>query len=151
MARRYASERGRGVGMSETLAAAATLSELEVYFILAAAEFGNSSIRENTVVGYVALRRQLALPEEDEAGGSLMLLQVFVEPDCRSLGYATSALRVLLANVSVVAMSQTVPVMCRMLSRLGFTDGGSFVMDLGSDDLENPLPCTFYRWTPLTE
>lgn len=159
MSRRYADERGNGMIASESLATAAAFGDLEVYFILAAAAalptFSDEP-SEDTVVGYVALRRELphTSSEEIEEGASVMVVQVYVEPECRRRGYATSAMRVLLAKTSVVAMVRSVPVMCRMLSRLGFTDGSSqlFTEESGSDDeFGNALPCTFYRTIPCTE
>jgi GNAT superfamily N-acetyltransferase len=159
MSRRYADERGSGTITSENLATSAAFGDLEVYFILAAAAASPVFFEEpseDTVVGYVALRRELPHmgAEEIEEGASVMLVQVYVEPECRSRGYATSAMRVLLAKSSVVAMARSVPVMCRMLSRLGFTDGFSqFTTEepASDDEFGNALPCTFYRTIPCTE
>jgi GNAT superfamily N-acetyltransferase len=133
-----------------------------VYFILDPADgsvMGASKPNEDTVVGYVALQRDgPQLPGEADAGVvnkgvSVLLQHIYVEPECRRSGYATSALRVLLADTFSVAISRPQPELRRILSRLGFTDGSDFfVEELGSDDeFGNSLPCTFYRWTPFTE
>jgi hypothetical protein len=147
MGRRYAAERAvaqadDAVSTAQTLslAAAAARLKLDVHFII---EPGH-----DTVVGYIATKKE-ALPH-----APLLLVQVYVERACRRIGFATSALRVLLSDVSAVAIPTDNQIMCRILRKLGFTDGRDLFVDDAiytepdeTDDASqyHTFPYIFYR------
>lgn len=109
MSRRFTVERAEQGDLAHPeVARMAASQELQVHFIL-------EPVRE-VVVGYVAL--QMA-----PSGAQQLLHQVYVEPECRRMGFATTALQLVLAKTSVVALASPSPAAILIMEKVGFTHG----------------------------
>lgn len=138
MSRRFALERARdGEGAEPEVARMASSQKLEVHFILEPSQ--------EVVVGYVALQKaQLASNQEQ-----LRLHQIYVEPECRKTGYAATALRLILAKTSSVALPATpLPGIIALMDRVGFTDS-RLLLPAGAPELGDGASwINFCRATP---
>jgi len=126
MSRSFVAECGHTPSV-RSLAAVASLHELEAYFIVKPSS--------DLVIGYAAIRP--AVPSR--AGRYTPTLEeVFVDLDFRRCGVATAALRVLLAGQSSVALGKTpdhaVEPTRGLLRGLGFSEHGSLVFVRSSSD-----------------
>jgi len=109
MSRRFAFERAEQGDSSEPeVARMAASQELQVHFIL-------EPVRE-VAVGYVAL-------QQAPTGARQLLHQVYVEPECRRMGFATTALQLILGKTSAVALASPSPAAIHIMEKVGFTDG----------------------------
>lgn len=101
----------------------AASQHLEVHFILEPSQ--------EVVSGYVAIQRgsskgsdaALAVPQQRSSGvsGEVLLHQLYVEPECRGRGFATTALKLLLAKTSTVALAAPSAAAVRLMEKVGFT------------------------------
>lgn len=100
------------------MAALAASQTLEVHFIL--------EPKQQVVVGYIALRKAEdgSTSDKDQrhaSSATYLLCQVYVEPECRHLGYATTALKVIFANAATVTLASPTAAASDLMARVGFT------------------------------
>jgi len=136
MSRRFAAERAAQGDMAEPdVARSAADQKLQVHFIL-------EPIQE-VAVGYIALRNA-------GVGTKQFLHQVYVEPECRRMGFATTALRLILAKASAVGLASRLPLASLLMERVGFTDvrAGAQEIHADADDADVGW-IDFYRAPPL--
>jgi len=149
MSYRFAMERASERETVETnLAKKAAAQDLEVHFILAPTQ--------DVVSGYIAIDKtspalsNTALGEEEFCvQPELSLRQIYVEPECRRMGFATVALKLILAKTSIVALPSPSPEAVQLMERVGFRDSRRIYTE-GSPELGSPARgINFYRASPL--
>lgn len=135
MVRRFSIERqSQGEQASTNVARLAADQKLQVHFIL--------EPMQEVVIGYVAVEK---VNTTKECATELRLHQVYVEKECRKMGFATTALRSILGRGSAVLLEAPTPAAALLMDKIGFIHARQLFL---TDDEEAAASTGWTRFYP---